>query len=58
MLVNEEEVQGVGTQVVKNCQRARWLYGRTFTWVGYSKQIKYTQGNSGLKFDELEDPTK
>lgn len=58
MFVNEEEVQGVGTQVVKNCQRARWLYGRTFTWVGYSKQIKYTQGNSGLKFDELEDPTK
>ena len=58
MFVNEEEVQGVGTQVVKNCQRARWLYGKTYTWVGYSKQIKYTQGNSGLKFDELEDPTK
>ena len=54
--INEEEVQGVGTQVVKNCQRSRWIGGKTYTWMGYSKQIKYTQGNSGLEFDNLVKP--
>ena len=58
LFIQEEEVQGVGTQIVRNCQRARWLCGQTFTWMGYSKQHKYTQGNSGLKFDDLEDPAK
>lgn len=58
LFIHEEEVQGVGTQIVRNCQRARWLRGQTFTWMGYTKQIKYTQGNSGLKFDDLEDPAK
>ena len=27
-------------------------------WVGYAKEIKYTQANSGLAFDLLEDPVK
>ena len=58
LFIDEEQVQGVGTRIVKNCQRARWLCGRTFTWMGYSKQIQYTQGNSGLKFDDLEESTK
>ena len=58
MYLNEEEVQGVGTQVVKRCQRARWLCGKPYTWVGYAKEIKYTQANSGLAFDLLEDPVK
>lgn len=56
--INEEQVQGVGTVIRKNCQRSRWLDGRTFTWMGYSKQIKHTQGVSGLEFDNLLDPTR
>ena len=58
MFINEEEVQGVGTVIRKNCQRSRWLDGRTYTWMGYSKGIKYTQGVSGLEFDNLLDPTR
>ena len=53
--IDEEQVQGVGTRIVKNCQRARWIGGKTYTWMGYSKQIKNTQGVSGLEFDNLTD---
>ena len=56
--INEEQVQGVGTQIIKNCQRSRWLGGKTFTWMGYSKRIKRTEGVSGLEFDNLVEPTK
>ena len=58
MFINEEQVQGVGTVIRKNCQRSRWLKGQTFTWMGYSKEIKHTQGVSGLEFDNLLDPTR
>lgn len=58
LFINEEQVQGVGTVIRKNCQRSRWLDGRTFTWMGYSKEIKHTQGVSGLEFDNLLDPTR
>lgn len=58
MFINEEQVQGVGTIIRKNCQRSRWLKGQSFTWMGYSKEIKHTQGVSGLEFDNLLDPTR
>ena len=58
LFINEEEVQGVGSVIRKNCQRSRWLNGRTYTWMGYTRQIKYTQGVSGLEFDNLLDPTR
>ena len=58
LFINEEQVQGVGTIIRKNCQRSRWLDGRSFTWMGYSKEIKHTQGVSGLEFDNLLDPTR
>ena len=58
MFINEEQVQGVGTVIRKNCQRSRWLKGQTFTWMGYSKEIKHTQGVSGLEFDNLLEPTR
>ncbi len=55
LFIDEEQIQGVGTLIVKNCQRARWIGGKTYTWMGYSKQIKHTQGVSGLEFDTLTD---
>ena len=58
LFIDEEQVQGAGTQVVRNCQRSRWIGGKTYTWMGWSKQIKYTQGDSGLEFDNLVEPTK
>lgn len=53
LYINEEEIVAVGTKVVKNHQRTRWLNGKTFTWTGISKQISKMQGDSGLMFDEL-----
>ena len=58
LFINEEQVQGVGTVLVKNCQRSRWIGGKTYTWMGYSKQIKRTQGVSGLEYDNLVEPTE
>ncbi len=58
LFIDEEQVQGVGTLIKKNCQRARWIGGKTYTWMGYSKQIKQTQGVSGLEYDNLVSPTK
>ena len=58
LFIDEEQVQGVGTQVVRNCQRSRWIGGKTYTWMGYSKQIKYTQGSSGLVYDNLVEADK
>ena len=55
LFIDEEQVQGVGTKIVKNCQRARWIGGETYTWMGYSKENKNTQGVSGLEFDNLTD---
>lgn len=58
LFIDEEQVQGVGTQIVKNCQRARWIKGKTYTWMGYSKRVKYTQAQSGLTYDDLTEPVK
>ena len=55
LFINEEQVQGVGTLIVKNCQRSRWIGGKTYTWMGYSKEVQQTQGVSGLEFDSLHD---
>jgi hypothetical protein len=55
LFINEEEVQQVGTRVVKNFQRARWINGQTFNWLGYQTQIKGMQADSGLKYDSLID---
>ena len=55
LFINEEEVQQVGTRVVKNFQRARWINGQTFNWLGYQIQIKGMQADSGLKYDSLID---
>lgn len=53
LYINEEEILGVGTKVVCNFQRSRWLNGQVCTWYGTQKQISQMQGDSGLMFDEL-----
>ena len=58
LFIEEEQVQGVGIKLVKNCQRSRWIGGKTYTWMGYSKQNKNSQGISGLEFDALKEPEK
>lgn len=53
LYINEEEIIGVGTKIVRNFQRSRWLNGQVYTWYGTQKQISQMQGDSGLMFDEL-----
>ena len=49
--LNEEEVPRAGAQVTRGYQRARWLDGRTFTWIGRRTTRGRGEGSSGLAFD-------
>lgn len=53
MFINEEEVLGYGSKLIKTAQRTRWFMGKSFNWVGNKKKISGYQANSGLMFDEL-----
>jgi hypothetical protein len=58
--LNEEEVPRAGAQVTRGYQRARWLDGRTFTWIGRRTTTGRGEGSSGLAFDlavPVEKPT-
>lgn len=53
MLINEEEVQQTGIKLTKNFQRARWLNGKTYIWLGIYKKLAKLAESSGLEFDTL-----
>lgn len=54
MVIHEEAVQATGIRLTKNYQRARWLNGQTYNWLGLYKRQAYTEASSGLVFDELQ----
>jgi hypothetical protein len=53
--VNEEEVPRAGVIVQRSWQRARWVNGQTYLWVGRYKEAGRGEGHSDLKFDQVED---
>lgn len=53
--INEEEVCRQGLSITANYQRTRWYNGQTYTWLGRMVKSGKGEGNSGLKFDILED---
>ncbi len=53
--VNEEEVPRAGKIVTRSWQRARWLGGSTFTWIGRRVTTGKGEGSSGLAFDRVVD---
>ena len=53
MVINEEAVQATGIRLTKNYQRARWIGGQTYQWLGIYKRQAKTEASSGLVFDEL-----
>jgi hypothetical protein len=53
--INEEEVPRAGKIVSRSYQRARWLGGRTFVWIGRRVTTGRGEGSSGLAFDQVED---
>ncbi len=53
--VEEEEVPRAGVYVDRSWQRARWIGGRTFVWIGRRKTAGRGEGWSQLVFDQIED---
>lgn len=53
--VNEEEVPRAGIMVQRSFQRTRWLNGRTYLWIGRSKEAGKGEGWSNLQFDQIVD---
>ena len=56
--INEEEIPRSGVIIKRTFQRARWINGKTFLWIGRSKLAGKGEGWSNLKFDQLEDITQ
>ena len=52
--LNEEEVPRAGAVVSRAYQRARWLDGRVFLWVGRRKETGRGESSSGLRFDQID----
>lgn len=52
--INEEEVPRAGVMVQRSFQRARWLNGKTYLWIGRYKEAGKGEGWSNLKFDQIE----
>lgn len=53
MFIHEEAVQATGIRLTKNYQRARWIGGKVYQWLGVYKRQAKTEASSGLVFDEL-----
>jgi hypothetical protein len=53
--VEEEEVPRAGIYVDRTWQRARWMNGKTFVWIGRSKTTGKGEGWSQLVFDQIMD---
>ena len=51
--VNEEEIPRSGILVSRNFNRTRWINGKTFLWIGRSKDAGTGEGWSNLKFDQI-----
>ncbi|PYS22675.1 MAG: hypothetical protein DMF72_12500 [Acidobacteria bacterium] len=53
--VEEQEFSRAGLFVARSWQRARWIDGRTFVWVGRRKTAGRGEGWSQLVFDQIVD---
>lgn len=52
--VDEEEIPAAGTIVRRTWQRTRWYGGKTFVWLGRSRETGRGPGSSNLRFDQIE----
>ena len=55
--IDEEEIPRAGIIVNRSFQRTRWINGKTFLWIGRTKEAGKGEGWSNLKFDQIEDLT-
>jgi len=54
LFIAEEEIPRSGRIVRRNFQRARWIDGGTFLWIGRESLIGRGEGSSGLAFDNVD----
>jgi hypothetical protein len=53
--IDELEIPRAGVTVHRTFQRARWLQGKTFLWIGRDKEAGKGEGWSNLRFDQIVD---
>lgn len=53
--IAEEEIPRAGRLVARAWQRARWINGATFLWIGRTSTLGRGEGLSGLAFDVIEE---
>jgi hypothetical protein len=53
--IAEEEVPRAGRKVTRAFQRARWIDGATFLWIGRAAPLGRGEGSSGLAFDTVDE---
>jgi hypothetical protein len=53
--IAEEEIPDSGTSVTRRMQRARWYDGRTYLWMGRSRETGRGAASSGLSFDQIDE---
>ena len=51
--IAEEEIPRAGRTVTRSFQRARWVDGTSFLWIGRSSVFGRGEGSSGLEFDRV-----
>jgi len=54
--IEEEEIPSAGTLVKRTYQRTRWYGGRTYVWIARTRETGRGQGESNLRFDQIEPP--
>jgi len=52
--IEEEEIPREGVQITRSFQRTRWYNGKNVCWLGRQKKTGKGEGNSGLRFDDLQ----
>ena len=53
--IAEEEIPRAGRKVTRSFQRARWVDGTTWLWIGRAAPLGRGEGSSGLAFDTIEE---
>jgi hypothetical protein len=53
--IAEEEIPRAGRKVTRAFQRARWVDGSTWLWIGRTAPLGRGEGSSGLAFDAIEE---
>ncbi len=51
--INQEEIPGSGVIIQRGFNRARWLNGKTYLWMGRVRGTGTGEGWSNLKFDQI-----